>query len=77
MARIFECGNMECEGVVDANDFTVLQVGGCAISTLAFACSKCRQLHTSDGGFKFARDGSPLYLRDGKVVKEQATLATA
>lgn len=72
MGKIFDCASDACDGSVDANDFTALQTGGCSISKLAFACGKCRRLHDCDGALRNAPDNSPLFFRDGKVVKDNS-----
>ncbi len=71
MAKLFDCREKGCGGAVDANDFVILQVGGCSISSLAYACGKCSRLHRDDGTLISARDGKRLFRKDGKAVKEQ------
>jgi hypothetical protein len=69
MAKIFDCKEPGCDGAVDANDFVVLQTGGCSISSLGYACAKCGRLHEYDGTLFNSRDGQKLFSENGKAVK--------
>ncbi|MDD2732257.1 MAG: hypothetical protein PHI53_03640 [Candidatus Pacebacteria bacterium] len=68
MAKIFDCKNCE-QGIVDANDFVVLQIGGCSISSLAYPCNNCGRLHRSDGSLVNTKEGAPLFSKEGTILK--------
>jgi hypothetical protein len=73
MAEIFDCRVPGCGGRVEANLFVFLQVGGFALGSIRFPCTKCNRLHHSDKELASTRDNRPLYRgENGRPVIGQA-----
>ena len=70
MAKIFDCKNPGCTGIIDANEFFFPPVRGCTISHISFACPICGLVHGSDGEPKSFKQGLRAFRRDGKIVQE-------
>jgi uncharacterized Fe-S cluster-containing MiaB family protein len=66
------CKENCCDGHINANNFTILQVGGCSISSLAYYCDKCGRLHrwngckpiTTEKGFKLFYENGNVAIKD-------------
>lgn len=64
-----ECKENGCDGHIDANHFTTLQVGGCSISSLAFYCDRCGRLHRWNGCEPIiTKEGFKLFYENGRTV---------
>lgn len=78
MAQIGTC--QECNGVIDANNFQIPQVGGISISSMVYPCSSCGRCHNEDS-VPVEKDGNRLYYvsttrefqwrdTDGQIVRK-------
>ena len=63
------CQEKDCGEILNANNFTSTQVGGCSISTLGYYCPRCKRLHKWDGPEPmFSASGKKLFYINGKVA---------
>jgi len=73
MSENKKCQEPDCPGFLDVNGFVILQVGGCAISSLGYPCDVCGRLHKWDGPELIFNDrGQQLFriIERGKVLVE-------